>query len=55
MKSYSRNNNNHLIIFLETYYRNPSLGLVTKARAYKGVGQNKSSKVTFHAPKGLRV
>jgi hypothetical protein len=29
--------------------RNPSLGLVTKARACKGVGQKWSPKVTFHA------
>jgi hypothetical protein len=29
--------------------RNPSLGLMTKARACKGVGQKGSSKVTYHA------
>jgi hypothetical protein len=28
---------------------NPSLGLTTKARSYKGVGQEGSPRVTFHA------
>jgi hypothetical protein len=32
------------------YYYNPNLGLTTKARAYKGVNQEWSPKVTFHAP-----
>jgi len=31
------------------YCRNLSLGLATKARAYKGVGQEGSSRVTSHA------
>jgi hypothetical protein len=31
-------------------YRNLSLGLVTKARAYKGVSQEESLKVTSHVP-----
>jgi hypothetical protein len=29
---------------------NPSLGLMTKARACEGVGQEGSSGVTFHVP-----
>jgi hypothetical protein len=33
-------------------YRNPNLGLTTKARACKVVGQEGSSGVTFHAPRG---
>jgi len=33
--------------------RNPNLGLATKARVYKGGGQEWSSKVTFHAPKSV--
>jgi hypothetical protein len=28
--------------------RNPSLGLVTKVRTFKGVGQEESPRVTFH-------
>jgi hypothetical protein len=31
------------------YCRNPSLGFVTKARVYKGAGQEGSLGVTFHA------
>jgi hypothetical protein len=34
-------------------YRNPNLGLTTKARACKGVGQEWIPKVTFHAPKSV--
>jgi hypothetical protein len=34
-------------------YRNLSLGLVTKARAYKGTGQEGSPRVTFHAPRNV--
>ncbi len=30
--------------------RNPSFGLTTKAKAYKGAGQEGSSKVTSHVP-----
>jgi hypothetical protein len=33
--------------------RNPSLGLVTKARACKGAGQEGSPGVTFHAPRSV--
>jgi hypothetical protein len=33
--------------------RNPSLGLMTKARACKGVGQEWSLGVTFHAPRNV--
>ncbi len=33
---------------------NPSLGLATKERAYKGAGQKWSSRVTFHAPESVR-
>ncbi len=32
------------------FYHNPSFGLVTKARACKGVGQKGSPGVTSHAP-----
>jgi len=32
---------------------NLSLGLVTKAKACKGVGREGSSKVTFHAPRSV--
>jgi hypothetical protein len=32
---------------------NPSLGLVTKARAYKGVGQEWSLGVIFHVPESV--
>jgi hypothetical protein len=34
--------------------RNLSLGLVTKARACKGAGQEGSPGVTFHVPKSVR-
>jgi hypothetical protein len=34
--------------------RNPSLGLVTKARACKGVGQEGSPGVTSHVPRNAR-
>jgi len=33
---------------------NPNLGLATKARAYKGTGQEGSPRVTSHAPKNVR-
>jgi len=33
--------------------RNPSLGLATKARACKGVGQERSSEVTSHNPRSV--
>ncbi len=33
-----------------TLCHNPSLGLTTKARACKGVGQERSPRITFHAP-----
>jgi hypothetical protein len=32
---------------------NLSLGLMTKARPYKGAGQEWSPKVTFHAPRSV--
>jgi hypothetical protein len=35
------------------YYRNPILGLATKARACKGEDQEGSSGVTSHAPKSI--
>jgi hypothetical protein len=34
-------------------YRDPSLGLATKARACKGEGQEGSLRVTSHAPKSV--
>jgi hypothetical protein len=40
---------------LEDYCHNPNLGLITKARACKGVGQKWSSGVKLHAPRRLRV
>jgi hypothetical protein len=36
--------------FIERIYRNPSLGLATKARACKGAGQKGSPGITSHAP-----
>jgi hypothetical protein len=33
---------------------NPNLGLTTKARAYKGAGQEGSPRVTSHAPGNVR-
>jgi hypothetical protein len=35
-------------------YRNPNLGLVTKARDCEGVGQEGNLGVTFHAPRSAR-
>ncbi len=35
------------------YCRNPSLGLVTRAKAYKGVGQEGSPGITSPAPKNV--
>ncbi len=36
---------------LEQYEcHNPSLGITTKTRVYKGVGQESSSRITFHVP-----
>ncbi len=40
--------------FLSLVCRNPSLGLTTKARACKGVGQKRSPGVTFHAPESAK-
>jgi hypothetical protein len=37
------------LIFVKPYL-NPSLGLATKARACKGVGQEGSPRITFHVP-----
>jgi hypothetical protein len=34
--------------------RNPSLGLVTKARAYKVAGQEGSPRIMMHAPENAR-
>jgi hypothetical protein len=34
-------------------YRNPSLGLVTKAKACKGVGQERSPRVTSYVPQSV--
>jgi hypothetical protein len=44
-----------LTLYTRTKCRNPNLGIATKARACKGASQNWSSRVTFHAPEGLRV
>jgi hypothetical protein len=43
----------NLCIFYN-YCRNPSLGFMTKARVYKGAGQEWSPGVTFHAPGSVR-
>jgi hypothetical protein len=43
-------NNKKLMV---PYCRNPSLGLTTKARAYKGMGQEGSPGITFHAPESV--
>jgi hypothetical protein len=45
-----------MILFLENillYCCKPNLGLVTKARACKGVGQEKSPGIIFHALKNV--
>ncbi len=34
--------------------RNLSLGLTTKARACEGVGQKRSSRITFHVPVSVK-
>jgi hypothetical protein len=36
------------------YYHNPSLGLTTKARAYKGAGQEGSPGVISHDPRSAK-
>jgi hypothetical protein len=38
----------------DLFYCNPSLGLMTKARAYKVAGQKGSPGVMLHAPKNVR-
>jgi hypothetical protein len=40
--------------FFVNVYRNPSLGLTTKARACKVVGQERSPWVKFHAPESAK-
>jgi hypothetical protein len=44
-----------VILLTKTTCRNPSLGLATKARAYKGEGQEGSSRITSHAPESVGV
>ncbi len=39
--------------FVLMNYHNPSLGLMIKARVCKGVGQEGSLEVTFHAPENV--
>ncbi len=34
--------------------RNPNIGLMTKARACKGAGQEGNLGVTFHAPRSVK-
>jgi len=41
-------------VLFHTRCRNPNLGLATKARACKVVGQEGSSGVTLHAPKSVK-
>jgi len=43
-----------MLVFTMIICRNPNLGLVTKAKAYEGVGQEGSLGVTFHAPNSAR-
>jgi len=46
----SLHQNKTLKLFYYTFCHNPNLGLATKARVCKGVGQERSLGVTFHAP-----
>jgi hypothetical protein len=48
------NNEGNEIIFWCLSYRNPNLGLATKARACEGAGQEGSPGITFHAPGSAR-
>jgi hypothetical protein len=41
------------IISSKVTCRNPSLGLATKAKTYKGVNQKWNPRVTFHAPRSV--
>jgi hypothetical protein len=41
-------------IGLDWQCHNPSFGLKTKARVSKGVSQEESSGITFHAPRSVR-
>jgi len=41
-------------VSIEELCRNPNLGLVNKASACKGVGQEGSPRITSHAPKSTR-
>ncbi len=43
-----------IMIFVQVYCCNPSLGLATKAKACKVVGQERSPGVTSHAPKNAK-
>jgi hypothetical protein len=44
---------NYEVVFCEDNCHNFNLGLITKARAYKGVGQERSPRVAFHAPRSV--
>jgi len=43
-----------LLVVISSYCRNPSLGLVTKAKGCKVVGQEGSLKVMLHVPGSAR-
>jgi hypothetical protein len=49
--NYHFNEDNNMV---DVMCRNPNLGLTTNAKAYKGAGQVKSLRVTFHAFKSVR-
>ncbi len=44
----------HFLYFLKQYCRNPSLGLTTKVKGCKVVGQERDPGVTSHAPKSAK-
>jgi len=41
-------------VFSKANCRNPNVGLATKVKACKGVGQKRSLGITFHAPGNAR-
>jgi hypothetical protein len=52
MENYASNDLIH-IIFTSWLCCNPNLGFTTKARACKGVKEERIPKVTSHAPRGV--
>jgi len=51
--SWSPKSTKHLVRKCIGSCHNPSLGLMTNAKAYKGVGQKKNPGFTFHAPRSV--